>query len=90
MAECITLTKPRYNSEGFKIRSELRSICLKLNLFKNDSFDDALSTYLHELAHIFGSDNSVNFSKALTTILSKIIYNAENISKYKEQWKDII
>lgn len=90
MAECIKLKNVKYNSEGFKIRSELRSICLKLNLFEHDNFDNALSTYLHELAHIFGSDNSVNFSRALTTILSKVIDNAEIISRYKEQWKDII
>lgn len=90
MAECIKLTNPKYNNKGFKIRNELRSICLKLNLFEHNSFDDALSTYLHELAHIFGSDNSVDFSKALTTIISKIIDNIDIIYKYKDQWKDTI
>lgn len=90
MAECEKLKTPVLNSEGYKIRFRLHSISLKIRLFNQHTFDEALSTYLHELCHIFGGDNSVNFSKALTVVISKLIASNEILKHYKLEWEEIV
>lgn len=89
MAECQKLASPGHNSEGYKIRCKLHSVSLKIRLFNKNTFDESLSTYLHELWHIFGGDNSVNFSKALTRVIGKLIACNETLKQYRVKWEEI-
>lgn len=89
MAESTKLIKARKNSYGFKIRKEIHSISLKIKLFESNNFHDALSTYLHELCHIFGGDSSMNFSRALTEVIRKVIDSNDVLSEYRLKWLKI-
>ena len=49
-------------------------------------FSAVLSTYLHEIAHMFGTDGSASFSKALTELLEITLRHPRLIEFYREQW----
>ena len=90
MANCIQLTSHKLNIQGIKIKYRIPYVALKARLLQKENFYEALSTYLHELAHIFGGDNSRNFSEALTVLLEKIIENHSSIKTTKLKWEKII
>jgi hypothetical protein len=57
-------------------------------------FEEALSTYGHELAHKYGSDQSADFSYALTdvqTLFIRFLMNADKneIEDIKKQWQEL-
>ncbi|MGN0714839.1 MAG: hypothetical protein ACI4LN_03380 [Anaerovoracaceae bacterium] len=62
---------------------------MKERLLKPDCFDEAVSTYLHELSHMFGGDASKNFSNALTVVSQILLANTEKLYFYKEEWENI-
>ena len=58
------------------------------------SFEEALSIYGHELAHKYGSDQSADFSYALTdiqTLFIRFLMNADRseIEDIKKQWQEL-
>lgn len=89
MAECVKLKEKKYNKYGFRIRYDLPHISIKRKYLNKDNFDTCLSTYLHELSHVFGGDSSVGFSRALTEVLNITISNTSQINKYKKDWQKI-
>ncbi len=86
MALCVPLKKYVVNPAGIKIRFELPYIAMKSRLFTQSSFHEALSTYLHELAHVFGGDHSACFSRGVSEILDYIIKNAMLVEDFAAQW----
>ncbi|HEY5561576.1 MAG TPA: hypothetical protein VIK72_07425 [Clostridiaceae bacterium] len=84
MAGCLKLKEKKYNKYGYIIRYELPHVSIKRKFLNKDNFDNALSTYLHELTHAFGGDSSVGFSRALTKVLNITIFNLTEINKYKK------
>jgi len=89
MASCVPLKKPVINPVGVKIRYQLPYIALKSRLFTQSSFPEALSTYLHELAHVFGGDHSTGFSRGITEILDCIIKNTAMVEGFVARWKQV-
>lgn len=87
MALCIPLKKPVFNPAGLKIRYQLPYLALKSRLLTQSSFPEALSTYLHELAHVFGGDHSANFSRGITEVLDRIIKNAALVEDFAARWE---
>ncbi|HEY5561591.1 MAG TPA: hypothetical protein VIK72_07500 [Clostridiaceae bacterium] len=87
MADCLKLKEKKYNKYGYRIRYELPHVSIKRIFLNKDNFDNALSTYLHELTHAFGGDSSVGFSRALTKVLNITIFNLTEINKYKKLWE---
>ncbi len=71
---------------GLKIRYRLPYIALKEYLLQPPCFGSALSTYLHEIAHMFGADGSTSFSHALSEMLDITLSNSRLISQWEEQW----
>lgn len=88
MATCIPLKKPIKVPSGMKIRYRLSHIAIKSSLLTQEHFGAALSTYLHEIAHMFGSDSSASFSKALTEILDIALSNTQIIEAFREKWRE--
>ncbi|MFZ3132208.1 MAG: hypothetical protein WA125_14225 [Desulfosporosinus sp.] len=86
MALCVPLKKYTVNPAGIKIRFTLPYIAMKSRLFTQSNFHEALSTYLHELAHVFGGDQSASFSRGVSEILDYIIKNAMLVEDFAAQW----
>lgn len=61
------------------------TIFLSEDLFAGD-FAQAIATYLHEHAHVFGHDASRAFTDALTTMIESCIRLREGIDKYEKAW----
>lgn len=76
------------NQENLRIRYRLENVALKQHLFSASSFGRAIGTYLHELAHVFGGDQSASFSSALTFILEKIADSPELLALYQARWQE--
>jgi hypothetical protein len=62
MTTCIRADVTNARWRGLRIRYRLPYVALKATLLHHDGFGDAVSTYLHELGHMFGGDNSAAFS----------------------------
>ncbi len=62
---------------------------MKDTLLSQNKFEEALSTYLHELCHSFGGDSSQRFSAALTDLLATLLKNHEKVAVYKNLWNNI-
>lgn len=77
---------PLMNSKGLKIRSDIGKIYLKASIFTAEGYYDGLSTYLHELCHMFGGDASSSFSLALTYVTEILMENQEIIQSGKNKW----
>lgn len=77
------------NSEGITIKFSIRHIFLDQFLLQKGKFNDALSTYIHELCHMFGGDSSANFSKALTCAMGIIFGQALLIDLAAKEWEMI-
>ncbi|MGE5341154.1 MAG: hypothetical protein ACM3SY_06695 [Candidatus Omnitrophota bacterium] len=86
MANLILLKKPIDTPSGIKIRYTLSYICLKSNLFIQGRFSAVLGTYLHELSHCFGGDQSANFSHALSKIMDIVLENTRIIEVFRTEW----
>ncbi len=77
------------NSLGIEVRFRLESVSILEGDLAPQCFGAALSTYLHELAHMFGGDNTKNFSAALTYLLQFVIEKAPYLSSYRQEWDSI-
>lgn len=86
MTSCVALKQPECTSMGLKIRYDLPYVGLKKGLLDKGHFGNALSTYLHELAHMFGGDRSATFSRALTKILDISLTNSRLIGQFQKKW----
>ncbi|MDO4961775.1 MAG: hypothetical protein Q4E57_07995 [Eubacteriales bacterium] len=77
------------NCDGYRIRYKLHCVHLKEKMMKPNSFDMAVSTYIHELCHVFGGDASSNFSAALTTAMEILLEHTKEILDAKIKWLSI-
>lgn len=75
-----------YNCRGIAIRYDISEIYLKRAVFQKDSYYDALSTYVHELCHMFGGDASNAFSLGLTFAMEILLSNYVIVEKFKHKW----
>lgn len=87
MALTFKKRKHLMNNVGLKIRYDIRKIYLKKSIFRRDRYYDALSTYIHELCHIFGGDSSHSFSSGLSHAMEILLNHSSEIAAGKEQWE---
>lgn len=77
------------NSKGLKVRYDISKIYLKKDIFCLEGYYDGLSTYIHELCHMFGGDASVSFSQALTYAIELLMENHALVLEAKAKWAEI-
>lgn len=77
------------NTYGFKQKYDLHAIRMKEILFEKEQYSQAVSTYVHELCHVFGGDSSSQFSLALTKAIEILLNYQEEIEKAKKDWIEI-
>lgn len=78
-----------YNDAGLPIRYFLKYVVLEQTLLHKGYFNKALSTYIHELCHVFGGDCSTIFSRALTYAIDFILRQASIIALVEKEWDKI-
>ncbi len=86
MTTCIRVEDASTRWCGLRIRYRLPYVALKATLLQQDGLGDALSTYLHELGHMFGGDSSASFSHALSEMLSATVAHAVQIGDWQRDW----
>lgn len=67
-------------------RFDLPYVALKRYLLAPGRGSEALSTYLHELGHMYGPDASARFSHLLTDIARESIRHAAEMKQFLKQW----
>ena len=82
MAICVPTRRQGRSSRRF----DLPFVALKRYLFAPGRGSEALSTYLHELGHMYGPDASSRFSHFLTDIARESIRHAAELQRFLEQW----
>jgi len=86
MTTCIPRDGARDSWRGMTVRYRLPYVAVDETLLQPGRLGPALSTYLHELAHMFGGDSSVAFGHALSEMLSRVIVHAGEIAARERQW----
>lgn len=87
MTTCIPIKGDPPSFRGLSLRYRLPYVALKEALLRSDHFGNALSTYLHELAHMFGGDGSVSFSRALSELMEITLSNSRLIAQWQDRWE---
>ena len=87
MAVCLPSQNLKRNPQGWVIRYELTLVALKPGLFRAEAGAEVMSTYLHELSHTFGGDQSAAFSQALTGLLEVLVEHPEALLKFRKNWR---
>jgi hypothetical protein len=77
------------NSMALSIKYDVGEIYLKKEILCAEGFFDALSSYVHELCHMFGGDASASFSYALTYSIEILMQKHDNVISAKSQWEDV-
>lgn len=85
MAVCVPTRSEGRGSRRF----HLPFVALKRYLLAPGRGSEALSTYLHELGHMYGPDASARFSHLLTDIARETIRHAGEMKRFLEQWDAI-
>ena len=82
-------SEPVLNIKGRYIRYDVGVIYLKNSVFCKDGYYDALSTYVHEMCHMFGGDKSDAFSNGLTDAIEILLKNHNLIEQGRKNWESI-
>ncbi len=77
------------NKKGMAIRYDVGKIYLKSGIFRREGYYDALSTYVHEMCHMFGGDASASFSQALTFATELLLENQKKVIEGMHKWNQI-
>lgn len=90
MANCVPIKSEQQKFRGIPIRYRLPYVALKSSLLHSATFGSALSTYLHELAHMFGGDRSASVSHALSELMEITLNNARLVAQWQEEWESLL
>ncbi len=77
------------NNRGIKVKYDVGKIYLKKDVFTSEKYYDALSTYVHELCHMFGGDASASFSQALTCAIEIMLEKYDLILQGQKEWQQV-
>lgn len=86
LAVCKPARRPFECLLGYPVRYELSEISINATLLHSGDFAEILSTCLHEVAHMFGRDESSAFSRVLTYLLEVAIRERETVALYQKEW----
>lgn len=86
LAVCKPARKPFESLLGYPVRYVLSEISINATLLQSGDFPEILSTFLHEVAHMFGRDESASFSRVLTYLLEVAIRERETVARFHKEW----
>ncbi len=89
MTSCLPIKGADLRFLGLTVRYRLAYIALREELLDPHQFGNALSTWLHELAHIFGGDRSASFSRALSELMQIVLDHTRIIAAYQNRWEQL-
>ena len=87
MATTYKKRTPLMNTKGMRIGYEIGKVYLKSDIFREEGYFDGLSTYVHEMCHMFGGDSSSSFSLALTYAIELLMGNQDKVLLGKRMWE---
>lgn len=87
-ATTFSSAEPIRNALGLKVVSIIREINLREELFRKDSFPQAMAVYMHELLHQFGADASMQFRIAILAMNYRIMECSEKLESYEKKWSE--
>lgn len=87
MASCVRVSGRLEHFRGIPIRYRQQYVAIKRYVLVSARLGTALSTYLHEVAHVFGGDRSAAFSEALSALMAVLVENADTIGEWRERWE---
>lgn len=80
---------PVRNMLGLRVVHTITEINLRKELFCGQSFSQAMTVYMHELLHQFGTDVSRQFRAAILAMDYKIMERAERLEIYEREWRQL-
>lgn len=86
MTSCMPGPLAAVRWRGLRVRYRLPYVAVHEALLRDSTFGDALGTYLHELAHVFGGDSSASFSDALTEMMAAVCGQAKVLEQLQQRW----
>ena len=86
MASIVKLNRYKETRYHMTVRYKIINIYIKKSALIRENFYDVLSTFIHELCHMFGSDASQAFSLALTEAMSIMLKNSSVIEAVHQAW----
>ena len=86
MTSCVPGPLAAVRWRGLRVRYRLPYVAVHEALLRDSTFGDALGTYLHELAHVFGGDSSASFSDALTEMMAAVCGQAKVLEQLQQRW----
>ena len=87
MATLYKNKRKQFNKMHLCIRNKIDCVYLKRSIIEADKFYDGLSTYVHEMCHMFGGDSSENFSLGLTHAMEILLENTAIVESAHQKWR---
>ena len=88
-ANCVRNDRVEYGLNHMRIKSNIRTICIKASLLKPDMFAEACSTYMHELLHQYGGERDRSFQKALEELAIETARSFDKLERFENEWQAI-
>ena len=89
LANCVRNDRVEYGLNHMRIKSNIRTICIKASLLKTDMFAEACSTYMHELLHQYGGERDRSFHKALEELAIETARSFDKLERFENEWQTI-
>ena len=89
LADCVKNDRVEYGLDHMRIKSRIRTICIKASLLKPDMFAEACSTYMHELLHQYGGERDRAFHKALEELAIETARSFDKLERLENKWQAI-
>jgi hypothetical protein len=89
LANCVRNDRVEYGLNHIRIKSNIRTICIKASLLKPDMFAEACSTYMHELLHQYGGERDRSFHKALEELAIETARSFDKLERFENKWQAI-
>lgn len=87
MATTYKNKRKQFNKMHLCIKNKIDCVYLKRSIIEADKFYDGLSTYVHEMSHMFGGDASENFSLGLTLAMEILLQNTAIVESAHLKWR---
>ena len=87
MATVCKNKRKQFNKMHLCIKNKIDCVYLKRSIIEADKFYDGLSTYVHEMSHMFDGEASENFSLGLTLAMEILLQNTAIVESAHQKWR---